>query len=311
MGDLVRIASTGAGISYFPEFVARELGFYADENLDIQVEVIGNGPGVPVAVATGTADLGFGGSWLPMMYRGRLSSFYPFVQVCIRAPAVLLGRAPMPDFSWSDLVGKCVIIGSGSPGASLLIHHKMRAAGVDPGRVSFIQDFLAEEAGPLFAGGMGDFHVAMPPSSDRFVAEGKAFEVLDLASLGEYPWSIMYAKKPFLDREDNVAGRFARALQRALTWCRTHDPSDAPTVASTYFGQLDPEAVFASARSLKARGLWHESVAVTEAPMMAWQGLIAEGQYITEPIPYVEAIDNRAASWAIASLAETTPSGRA
>lgn len=311
MADFVRIASTGAGISYFPEFVARDLGFYADEDLDVQVQVIGNGPGVPVAVATGTADLGLGGSWLPMMYRNRVSSFYPFVQLCIRAPAVLLARTPMPAFSWSDLVGKCVVIGSGSPGASLLIHHKMRGAGVDPGRVSFIQDFLAEEAGPLFAGGLGDFYVAMPPSSDRFVADGTAHVALDLASQGEYPWSIFYAMKPFLDREDNVAGRFARAIQRALAWCRTHDPSEAPGVAATYFGQLSPDAVFASARSLKARGLWHESVAVTEAPMMAWQGLIAEGQYITDPIPYTEAIDTRAANWAIASLAQAGASARA
>lgn len=303
MRDLVRIASTGAGISYFPEFVARELGFYADENLDIQVEVIGNGPGVPVAVASGAADLGLGGSWLPMMYRGRLSAFYPFAQVCIRAPAVLLARTPMPDFAWSDLIGRCVVIPSGSPGASLLIHHTLREAGIDPGRVSFIQDFLAEEAGPLFVGGLGDFYVGMPPASDKLVADGSARVVVDLASLGEYPWSIFYARKPFLDREDQVAGRFARAIQRALTWCRTHDPSEAPSVASRHFGQHTPEAVFASARSLKARGLWHESVAVTEAPMMAWQELIAAGQYIRQPIPYTDAIATQPAAWARASLA--------
>src|SRR5690349_23786184 len=115
MPDIVRIAATGAGVSYYPEFVARELGFYADEGIEVQVQVIGNGPGVPEAVASDAADLGFGGSWLPVMYRGRLSGFYPFVQVCIRSPAVLIGRAPQPTFQWSDLVGKGVVIPSGSP----------------------------------------------------------------------------------------------------------------------------------------------------------------------------------------------------
>lgn len=118
--------------------------------------------------------------------------------------------------------------------------------------------------------------------------------------------------KPFLDRDDNIAGRFARAIQRGLTRCRTHDPSEAPGVTATYFSTLSPgNVVFASARSLKARGLWHESVAVTEAPMMAWQGLIAEGQYITAPIPYADAIDTRPVTWAIASLAQEAAAARA
>ena len=40
--DIVRISATGAGVNYFPEFVARELGFFADEGLDVTVEVLGN-----------------------------------------------------------------------------------------------------------------------------------------------------------------------------------------------------------------------------------------------------------------------------
>jgi NitT/TauT family transport system substrate-binding protein len=304
MADIVRIAATGAGISYFPEFVARELGFYADEGLYVQVEVIGNGPGVPVAVATGTADIGFGGSWLPVMYRGRLSSFYPFAQVCIRSPASLMARMPQPDFQWSDLIGKSVLIPCGSPGASLLINHTLRQEGIDPGRVAFIQDFLAEEAGPLFTGGMADYYVGMPPSTDLMIARGAAYEVLDLAGLGEYPWSIFYARKPFLDREDNVAGRFAKATQRGLTWCLTHDPAEATAVIEKHFGKLDPSLVIASARSIKARGLWHPSVRVTEPAMMHWQELIAAGRYIEAPLPYAEAIDTRAAEWATAELAK-------
>jgi NitT/TauT family transport system substrate-binding protein len=303
MVDIVRIASTGAGISYFPEFVARELGFYADEGLDVQVEVIGNGPGVPESVASGAADIGFGGSWLPMMYRGRLSAFYPFVQICIRSPAVVLTRTPNPDFTWADFIGKVVLIPSGSPGGSLAIHQALRGLELDPGRVKLIQDFLASEAGPLFAGGLADYYIGMPPASDRYVASGVAHEVADLASLGEYPWSIFYAKREFLDRPDNPAGRVAKALQRALTWCLTHDPSEAPTVASRHFAQLDPAAVFASARTLRARGLWHESVQVTREPMMRWQELCMANGYIEAPIPYDEAIDTRAAAWATAELA--------
>ena len=45
--DAVRISSTGAGVNYYPEFVARELDFFADEELHVTVDVRCNGPGVP------------------------------------------------------------------------------------------------------------------------------------------------------------------------------------------------------------------------------------------------------------------------
>ena len=41
--DIVRVSATGAGVNYFPEFIARELGFFADEGLEAKVEVLGNG----------------------------------------------------------------------------------------------------------------------------------------------------------------------------------------------------------------------------------------------------------------------------
>ena len=82
--DIVRVSATGAGVNYFPEFIARELGFFADEGLEAKVEVLGNGPGVPRDVGSGAADVGLGGIWLPMLYRGRLHTFIPFAQLCNR-----------------------------------------------------------------------------------------------------------------------------------------------------------------------------------------------------------------------------------
>ena len=94
MTDLIRISATGSGVNYYPEFLARELGFYEEEGLTVQVAVHGNGPVVPREVGSGAADLGLGGIWLPMLYRGRVHTFMPFVQLCNRLDAVLLSRKP-------------------------------------------------------------------------------------------------------------------------------------------------------------------------------------------------------------------------
>lgn len=65
--DAVRVAATGAGLGYYPSFVAAELGFFADENLEVHVDVPGPWR-VAQMLRSGDADIVLGGIWRPLMY---------------------------------------------------------------------------------------------------------------------------------------------------------------------------------------------------------------------------------------------------
>jgi NitT/TauT family transport system substrate-binding protein len=299
MTDLVRISSTGAGVNYYPEFVARHLGFYAEEGLQVEVEVLGNGPGVPRAVGSDAADLGLGGIWLPMLYRGRLDTFIPFAQLCNRLAAVLLTRAPMSGFQWADLRGKITLSPGGAPNFWMVVAAAMRAAGADPCSVRFIPDFVGDEVINLFRGGFGDFLISMPPVSDRLVAAGTGVVVYDFADLGDLPWSIFYAKPEFLARPDRAARRFARAIRRGLNWVFDHDPAEAPLIFEACFPNDDPELIAAAVRACRARGVWSRDVRIPEPALMNWQSIILqEGRLIDAPMAYGDIVDARPAAWA-------------
>jgi NitT/TauT family transport system substrate-binding protein len=302
--DVVRISSTGAGVNYYPEFVARELGFFADEGLDVKVEVLGNGPGVPREVGSGAADVGLGGIWLPMLYRGRIHRFMPFAQLCNRLAAVLLARTAIERFSWRDLSGRIVIAPGGAPNFWMVLASTLRRAGVDPFSTRFVADFMAEEAINLFRGGFGDFFIGMPPVSDVFIRDGVASQVADFTELGDIPWSIFYAKPEFLDRPDNVAGRFAKAIQRGLAWTLSHDPTDAPAVFAKQFPTLSPDLIAEAVRSCRRRGIWISTARIPEPPLMRWQKVIMEeGRLIDAPMRYEDIVDSRPADWVERELA--------
>jgi NitT/TauT family transport system substrate-binding protein len=307
MGDVVKISATGSGISYYPEFVARVLGFYEGQNLDVVVEVFGNGPVVPRDIATGVRDIGFGGIWLPMLYRGRVAEFYPFAQVCDRYSSHLLARQPLPDFSWADVEGKIVLSPGGAPNGHTLLFGLMKRAGCDISNVRMVDDFFAEEATNLFRGGYGDFFLLPAPASDQLIADGVAHEILDGTTFGEIPWSIFYAKKSFLDREDNVAGRFTLAIQQALDWIHGHDPEEAPAIWERFFPSMKPSVFIAEARSMNARGVWARTVRISEAGYANWHDMILESRLINRPMPYDELIDTRPVEWALASIGQAAP----
>ena len=82
MSEALRVSATAAGISYYPEHVARVLGFFEDEGLVVTTEAPGHGPWVTRAVLGGQADMALGGIWRPLMYRGRLDDFMSFALLC-------------------------------------------------------------------------------------------------------------------------------------------------------------------------------------------------------------------------------------
>lgn len=299
MGDLVRISATGAGIPYYPEFVARALGIYEQLGLDVVVDVFGNGPVVPRNIASGAGDIGLGGIWLPMLYRGRVAAFYPFAQLCDRYSGVVLARRPMESFSWSDLADKIVLSTAGAPNTYTILHGILRRAGVDASGMRLIADFVNEEACNLFRGGFGDFFILQPPASTLLIDEGVAFPVKEVSEIGQIPWSIFYARQEFLEREDHVAGRFALAIQQALDWVHSHDPEEAPQVWERYFPTMTGQQFVSAARAAKAQGIWAESIEISAQGYAAWHDMILESRLIERPMAYAELIDQRPMSWAL------------
>ena len=304
MSAVVRISATGAGANYYPEFVARYLGFFAQEGLSIEVEVLGNGPGVPHAVGSGQADLGLGGIWLPMLYRGRLDTFVPFAQLCNRLAAVLLARQPIPNFTWSDVRDRIMLAPGGAPNFWMIVAALLDDAGVSPSSLRYIPDFVGNEVVNLFRGGFADFFIAMPPLAEQLVDEGVGVVVYDFADFGDIPWSIFYALPAFFTRSDDPAPRFARAIQRGLAWALDHDPLEAPHILEACFPKLHPDLAARAIRNCRERAVWSRRVGIPEASLLRWQSIIQRhGRLIDRPMAYDDIVNPHPAADVDAALA--------
>lgn len=299
MTDIVRVTATGAGVSYYPEFLARELGYFADEDLDVQTVAPGHGPWVARALDNDEADIALGGIWRPLMYQGRLAEYSPFAQLCIACPTQFVSRTQRDVFAWTDVEGQDILVPDGAPSPWMLLRAVLRKNGVDLPRVRFIQDFMTEEATDLFKGGLADFYLVGPPTAEALQANGVGHIVANLADAGgPIPWSVYYSRPDFIEREDNPAGRFSRAIQRGLGWILTHEPEEAPGVASRHFPKLPAAVVFDSVRSCRARGVWTNDVHIDKAALAAWQVIIEDYGLIARPVEYDAIVDSRPADFA-------------
>ncbi len=298
MADRIRVSATGAGVNYYPAFLARALGYFEDEDLDVVTEAPGHGPYVPRALADGAVDIGLGGIWRPLMYRGRLSTFVPFTQLCLRCPNHVLAREPRTAFDWSELVGRKVLVPDGSPTPFIYLVAILKKKGIDASAVRFIRDFHAAETEDLYRGGLGDFVVTASPLSEVLEDQGLGCRVADLGEAGgPVPWSVYYSLPAFLARPDNAAGRFGRAIQRALAWTVAHDAADAPGVFARQYPNVRPELVVDAWRRYRAGGMWSETIRLDADAFARWQETIIANHLIDAPFAYTDAFDTRVADW--------------
>ena len=299
MDEIYRATSaTGHAVAYYPDFLANELGFFEDEGLRVKQDAPGHGPHVAQLLKSGVAHIGLGGLWRPLLMRGS-SKMMCFAQVADRYNAVLVARGAAGSFAWSDLIGETVLVPSGNPSAYILFQHLVQKGGVDLAQVNFLHTFSGPECMEYFREGLARYLLTGAPGADVLMAEGVAHIATASADAGPLAASVLYATPEFLNRPDNAAGRYTKALERALDWLATHDPTEAPGVFTKVFAGLDPEVLASSVRACRDRGVWSRSARIPVESVMNWQKiLIADGSVMKKPLEYAEVVDNRAADWA-------------
>lgn len=293
--DRFHISATGLSINYMPEYLAGELGYFEEEGLKVSSYVPKPWTTVLTDIDTNQAEAVVGGIWCPLIYKRRVKSYFAFAKVASRCPMSLLSREPIRDFKWTDLEGKKVLT-SGGNGASpgLFLAGVAAEGGADVSKIKFIHDFTIGMLEELFCGGFGDIIMMKSDLASQLEAAKKGYVVTNLTETGgDVPWSVYYTTPETLEREDNLCGRFTKALQRAQTWLRAHDGCDCREILARNWPKVELNRAACIVDEYKRLGMWPETVRIQEKELSRWQRFLTAGNVIDEEIPYEEIVDSR------------------
>lgn len=298
--DKFLISSTGVSMNYMPHYMAKELGYFADVNLDVESYVPDPWTKVLADIDSGQAHAVEGGIWVPLIYMDRIKNYKAFAKVASRCPFAVASRKELSSFSWKCLEDKTVLVpGGNGASASVFVQGCLSESDADVSRVQFVHDFTAKMLVELFNGGLGDFIILQPDLAAQIAASGAGFVVADLTVHGgPVPWSVYYGTPEFLDDSKNLAGRFALALQRATTWILEHDGADCAGVIRKKWPKVDVEAGVRVINHFRSKGMWTPSAAVDAESLNRWQKFWIDGNMIDQLIPYDRVVDFRPMAFA-------------
>lgn len=299
------------GFPYAPVHVAMAKGYFADEKIEVTLEVISAGAGAVVTALLGNnIDLGLPGTnggilaaakGQPVVTIGSIATGALSTLVFSKAYAEKHGIRADSPMEQKVAALKGARITSVAPGSftQVVIEAFLKARGMDPVKdVSLVP--IRDQGGMLAAlrTGQSDVLIFGPPTPNSAVADGygvMGFNLADDPSLRDVSWTAVVVSRKWLASNGDVATRFLRALWRADQLIHSNEP-EARAAARTAFKNMSDALFYEAWRA--SLSSFPASPVITPSQVSAVVKLI--NATVTPPIApkFADVADNRYAEMA-------------
>lgn len=312
-GNELVVNEVARSIFYAPMYVAITNGYFAAEGMDIKV-VTGNGADQSMtALLSGHADIGLMGPEAAIYVKSGGAQNYPVVfgQLTKRDGSFLIAREPMPNFAWSDLVGKEVIAGRRGGVPAMTLQYTIEqihglTLGTGAGEVNFNLDVSFPMMGPTFASGTGDFVTLFEPTASDFVAAGQGHIVASVGQeSGLVPYTAFMAKQNWLSQNEAKAEGFLRAIIKGYNFLLEATNTQIANALRPFFTAFSDNSIYTAIQSYIDIDAWNSTPVMLETSFNRLQDIMQNANQLQqqERVSYWDVVSNIYAYNAIASLA--------
>ena len=262
--EKVRIAYPVPSMAMIPAWIAKDLGFFRDEGLDVEMPFISSATAVVQALLAGEVQAGVSVGAPPIV-----AAIAQGAELTIpavpgnRMDYVLVSRAPVR--APHELVGKRFGINARGSSSELGTRIALRKLGLDPDRA-----LMVVIGGPtslrIAALSAGHIDASVLGLADLLHAQDQVqfHVVLDLAKADlDFPFGTVVVTKQFATQKRHLVLGMIKALVKGLRFMRAN-PDESVRVAARWMKTADPERLQGEWRHV-AFDLWQEIPRASES----------------------------------------------
>ncbi|MGN8025489.1 ABC transporter substrate-binding protein [Microbacterium sp. 22242] len=278
----VRLTESSTALKFAPQYIARELGMFADHGIGISEEVDAGPAGSWLVrnLHREAADVALGGVWLPYVYN-EVSEvpLRPFLVGCRINPAVILARpgSVSGPFQWEHFYEKRVLLSLAATSQWMFLEGVLKEHQLDLNRIRFVRDLHTLTIQDLWRSGYGDYLLAEAATALSLVEEGAAQIASTMAeAAGPVPWSVYYAREDFIRANPAAIDGFRAAISQAVRWLYAQSSDESAKVLQPYFAGMPESRMVTSIDLLKAIGTWPEDGEFESAALDRYQRIMVD-----------------------------------
>ena len=292
----VRLCEVTHSIFYAPQYVAMAKGFFAENGIEIELTNGGGADKVMSAVLSGNVDIGLAGpeASVYVYNEGKEDYTEVFAQLTQKDGSFLVAREADPGFTWAKLKGAHVLPGRKGGVPYMTFEYVLRQNGLDPAKDLLLDNSIQfDMMTSAFLGGTGDYVTMFEPAASNVQAEGKGAIVASVgAAAGEVPYTAYFAKKSYLEANQDLAQRFTNAVAQGQKWVQSHTAAEVAEAVKEYFADTDVKLLEQGIQSYQDINAYAASPVMTEEGFNKLQTIIMEAGELEKAAPFDKIINN-------------------
>ena len=291
----LRLCEVAHSVFYAPFYAAMDLGYFAEEGIEIELTNGGGADKVMTAVLTGQADIGLAGpeACIYVQKEGRADHPVVFAQLTRRDGSFLVGRSP-GDFSWEDLRGSYIIGGRKGGVPEMTLDYVMKQKGIIPHVDATVDTGVAfNMMAGAFTGGLGDYVALFEPTATETELAGKGYVLASIGEeAGEIPYTAFFAAKSLLAEDPDLIQRFTRAIARGLHYAATASPEELAAHMAPQFPDSDTAVLARVAARYQEIDAWCKTPVMTEESFQRLQTVMETAGELDGRADFSAVVDN-------------------
>ena len=291
----IRLAEVTHSVFYAPMYVAIENDYFEEEGIEIDLILTSGADKVSAAVLSDTVDVGFAGTESSIyVYAGKESDYLvTFAGLTKRDGQFILARDCSSEFELNDLYGKEILVGraGGMPAVNFL--NAMKNAGMDVSKINVNYSIDFASLSGSFIGGIGDYVNLFEPTATTVVNVSDACIVDSIGRLsGEVPYTAFYARKSYLEENEELLRGFTRAIAKGLEFVLKNDSETTAKVILPQFPDSALNDIITIIDNYKEYDSWLNNPYISEESFNNLQDMLIDNNLLEDYVPYSNLIHN-------------------
>ncbi|MEG6614896.1 ABC transporter substrate-binding protein [Peptococcaceae bacterium 1198_IL3148] len=303
---VVRVLEERRNILFLPHYLAMELGFFAEQNIDVQLKTVPPGETAHNILDEGKADViiaGPGQVILADPIKG-VNSPKAFAEITQKDGSFFIARETNENFQWTDVKNRTIISGYPTEDTSLILEYILRQHEIAPNwHCNVIENLPIELRPGAFKSGSGSFIVVDEPNATLLENQQMGKVVASLGNdAGNMPAAVYMANPQYLDSKTTVVQGLVNGLHKTQQWMMYHSVEEMANLVADYFPDYERDLLIAIIKRYKNIDLWSDNPIIDKVSYDNLYTAIESSGELVNKSSYSKAVTNHYAQRAVRTV---------
>lgn len=293
---VLNVSEVTRSVFYAPQYVAINNGYFEENGIKVELTTGQGADAVMTSVLANQCEIGFAGpeASIYVYNEGKEDYTEVFAQMTKKDGSLLVSRTDEENFEWQNLKGKTVIPGRKGGVPYMTLEYVLKKNGINPETDLVLDDSIKFDlmAG-AFAAGNADYVTLFEPTASLTEQEGKGYIVASVGEeAGEIPYTAYFAKKSYIENNQEIIQNFTNAIYKGQTWVKEHTAKEIAEVIQDFFPDTSIEMLTTAIQIYKDIEAWNETSVLEEESFNRLQEVMTMAGELENQVPYDKIVNN-------------------